>query len=128
MQSSLLNLAAGWGLDEEMWLSGFLGFQTSLSRQLCPCSVLSVAPELSGFSLRASGFLARVLGPQNERGGGWGTWCSRRPCVGHRTRKEALWYLELWCSYTCNLQGSQFFSMKLLSGVLVKFQQCLQRT
>ena len=72
MQSSLLNLAAGWGLDEEMWLSGFLGFQTSLSRQLCPCSVLSVAPELFGFSLGASGFLARVLGPQNEWGWGVG--------------------------------------------------------
>lgn len=88
MQSSLLNLAAGWGLDEEMWLSGFLGFQTSLSRQLCPCPVLSVAPELFGFSLRASGFLARVLGPQNEQGGGghgaaggpvWGAGPDRRP-------------------------------------------------
>lgn len=70
MQSSLLNLAAGWGLDEEMWLSGFLGFHTSLSRQLCPCSVLTVAPELFCFSLRASGFLARVLGPPNEQGVG----------------------------------------------------------
>ena len=68
-----------------------------------PLLCVNCAPELFCFSLRASGFLARVLGPPNEQGGGghsaasgpvWGMGPNRRPR-----------YLELWCSYTCNLRG-----------------------
>lgn len=67
----LISPPAG-GLDK-MWLPGSLGFQTSLGRQLCPCSVQIIAPELYWFfseSIWPSGYV-----PQRKKVGEGGVAC-----------------------------------------------------